>query len=438
MGEMLKYEYLPEEEGYAVSKGIYFDTQIEELTIPSTHAGKPVIEVGSFGGLEHLKKVTIPEGVLRLGDACFQRCPKLESLVIPESVEMIGRYLCEEDASLTSVTLSSKLQIIPELAFNGTAITSITLGKEISRIDRHAFSYCPNLSSFEVSSENQNYTTEDGVLYSKDMTELVAYPTGRNGAFVVPDGVTSLNITCFEGAMGLTSVDCGKTLIHIGERAFFGCENLASFKMPNTVTAIDTDAFYHCKKLANVSFSNKLQGIGDHAFMGCTSITRIYLPSTCIDLGLYPFLEMDQVTSFEVASGNPRFFSSQGVLYDREGVNGAPTLLVGPRSFQGVLKIPNTIVRIDPFAFSNTPGLTAVVVPLTMKEVYDVFENCPHFGAIYYMGQKEDWQQIEFSEGTGKEFNIPAVYYYSEKRPENVPDANLYWHYADGIPTNWN
>ncbi|MBQ9457733.1 MAG: leucine-rich repeat domain-containing protein [Bacilli bacterium] len=435
MGEMLKYEYLPEEDGYAVSKGIYFDTQIEELTIPSTHAGKPVIEVGSFGGLEQLKKVTIPEGVLRLGDACFQRCPKLEALEIPDSVESIGAYFCEGDTALASLKLSSQLWRIPELAFNGTAISSVTLGKEVREIERHAFSFCPNLTTIEVSSENPYYTTQDGVLFSKDMTELAVYPTGREGAYEIPDTVTSLGITAFEGAMALTSVKLS-AIPSLAERSFFRCENLTSVTIPEGVVNIGTDAFYGCYSLPSVVFPSTLESIGNWAFMHCTSLTSIRLPKACVSLGLYPFNDMTALTKFEVASGNPVFEASQGVLYGHQ--DGHHALLMAPRSFQGLLRIPAGIEYIDNFSLTNTPGLTGMIVPTGFKAFYDSLQGCDRFSAVYYEGTAKDWANIEYSEGTGLPLNISVVYYYSKTKPTNVPDSSLYWRYVDGLPTNWN
>lgn len=93
----------------------------------------------------------------------------------------------------------------------------------------------------------------DGVLLDKEMKCLVQYPGGRSGAYTIPDSVTT-----------------------IGDSAFNGCDSLTSVIIPDSVTAIGENAFYSCDNLTSVSIGNSVATIGERAFDDCDSLTGAY------------------------------------------------------------------------------------------------------------------------------------------------------------------
>lgn len=99
-----------------------------------------------------LKTLIIPEGVKILRGVID--CPNLVELNIPQSVEQIDSF-----------------------AFaGGSSITSIRLPRNLNSIDGSSFAGC-NISRFELDSENPNFVEVDGVIFSKDLTRLVAFPS---------------------------------------------------------------------------------------------------------------------------------------------------------------------------------------------------------------------------------------------------------------------
>ena len=92
------------------------------------------------------------------------------------------------------------------------------------------FKGCSNLSAINVDKNNQSYVSEDGVLYTKDMTELVYFPEGKTTVnFRVPKSVTT-----------------------IGESAFCYCSSLTSIELPSSLTSIEWYAFSGCSSLTSV------------------------------------------------------------------------------------------------------------------------------------------------------------------------------------------
>ncbi len=87
-------------------------------------------------------------------------------------------------------------------------LTSIEIPNRVKSISDFAFYDCGSLTSITVDSSNTAYKSIDGVLYSKDGTELICYPAGKTAiTFTIPNSVTS-----------------------IGNYAFYSCDNL------NTIT----------------------------------------------------------------------------------------------------------------------------------------------------------------------------------------------------------
>ena len=201
-------------------------------------------------------------------DQCWQSAlgsRYITELTIEEGVKSImeGAFYGEE--KLTSVTLPSSLEFIGDSAFADTGIESVVLPENLQSFNATIFN-SQSFKQYSVSPENPYYKSVDGVVYSKDMTELVAYPVGRYA-----DG-------------GDNTFNFPETVTKIGDYAFLNCKH-KSITIPGTVKSIGMQAFAGNTELSSVNIMNGVEAIYDGAFLSCSEIGSFHLPTSVNYLG---------------------------------------------------------------------------------------------------------------------------------------------------------
>lgn len=165
-------------------------------------------------------------------------------LDIPETlggaqVVSIGYDLFMGCHDLTSVTIPQSVTTLVAGAFQNTGLTSVTISKNVTRIDSRVFSDCPSLTTITVEKDNPNYTSADGVLFTKDLTELKQYPSGKiDTIYKVPEGVKTLHYSSFSSNPYLHEVVLSDTVTTIEELTFVSCVSFTDITIPPSVTNI--------------------------------------------------------------------------------------------------------------------------------------------------------------------------------------------------------
>ena len=175
----------------------------------------------------------------------------INELVIEDGVKSIMEGAFYGEVELTSVVLPDSIEFMGDSAFADTSISSVTLPKNLKEFDGTIFN-SQSLTQYNVSSENPYFKAVDGVVYSKDLTRLVAYPIGR-----FSDG-------------GKNNFKIPGTVTEIGSYAFLNCKH-TSFKIPGTVKDIQYQAFAGNTELKSVDIENGVKNIYDNAFLACNN-----------------------------------------------------------------------------------------------------------------------------------------------------------------------
>jgi hypothetical protein len=182
---------------------------------------------------------------------------------IPNSVTTIGNGAFSSCSSLTSITIPN-------------SVTSIGYG---------AFRDCSSLTSITVSSGNTAYVSENGVLFDKSKTIIIACSRGKTGSYNIPNSVTTIGDWAFGDCASLTSITIPNSVTTIGDDAFRFCRSLTSITIPNSITTIGEYAFNDCESLTSITIGNSVTTIGSSAFRGCSSLTSITIPNSVTTIG---------------------------------------------------------------------------------------------------------------------------------------------------------
>lgn len=189
----------------------YKGEDVGELVIPDYINNIPVYSIGNNAfvnnfGEKNISIIIISPLIEEIGENAFSQCTKLNEIIIPET---------------------SNLREIKDGAFLGCSnLTSFQISSNVNVLGKNVFAYCTNLNNIAVSNDNVTFSSEDGVLYNKDKTELIYYPQGKTSeSFEVPETVKVVKEGAFRGNIYLKSINL-KNVEKVEFSAFFGCENL--------------------------------------------------------------------------------------------------------------------------------------------------------------------------------------------------------------------
>jgi len=230
--------------------------------------------------------VTIPDGVVVIGDRAFMGHEEMEKVVMPQTLTTLRNGAFYGCSSLETIKFSRALNFIGDAAFGECdALTSFEVPASVQFIHAETFYGTYNLTELTVEEGNTEYVSRDGVLYSADGKVLVSYPAGRTEtSFTVPAGVETIAAGAFTMNQTLRTVDLSGVL-EVGEGAFRGCTALTDVTFSEGLVKIYDDAFYECTALTAVTLPASLQELCRSAFGYCTALTEAHLPAEL--MGIY-------------------------------------------------------------------------------------------------------------------------------------------------------
>ena len=290
--------------------------------------GKGVKTIGdsAFYQCSNLRNISILEGVTSIGEESFYACNNLRSVSIPSSVITIGANAFNACGNLRNVDIPDGVQTIRDGAFCNCDVTVDKIPKSVLSIGLRAFD---DATILEVDEQNPNYSLLDGVLFNKDQTVLIQYPTrNESTTYTIPYGVTTIADWAFENSYNLKNIDIPETVTTIGDNAFCYCSALTSIDIPDNVTMLGDNAFKYCSSLINVMIGNGVTTIGANAFANCSNLKRVEISSSVETIGDNAFSECGSLTKVymkgnaPVCQNNYTFYGTQATIYYYEGTSG--------------------------------------------------------------------------------------------------------------------
>ncbi|WP_315349948.1 leucine-rich repeat domain-containing protein [Hoylesella saccharolytica] len=332
-----------------------------------------------FAGLTYLLYFYLPQTLQEVGDGAFQYTNALTAAVFPTTLKKIGRT-AYAGTRLTTVSIPANVEEIGEGAFahlsklgsatvdaanttfkvdNGILInvkenkllqcfithtgelnvptgitalgdyslagakrlTSIHIPASVKTIGEDAFAATYNVESIEVDAGNNYYCSVDGVLFNKNKSLLICYPTSKKGAaYVVPTTVKELATGAFQECGGgnayqlitdkkekkkisLKKITLPEGLIKIGSSAFT-FTGVTDINIPTTVREIGDGCFYF-SDIENITVPEGVTRIENGTFAYCYSLETLSLPSTISYIGSSVFCMNDAMTTLNISAPTP-------------------------------------------------------------------------------------------------------------------------------------
>lgn len=172
-----------------------------------------------YSGLE---RIDLPESVTKIGTLSFADCKNLTEVNLPSGMIELSDYLFMNSPKLSHIDIPYGVKKIGSSVFSGCrSITALYIPNNVTEFATTAFGGLNSLTEFTVSESSPVFCTMDGILYSKDQTQLICFPNAKNiSSYSVPEFVTKINAVCFGPCKYLKNLYVGTHVTEVSESTF--------------------------------------------------------------------------------------------------------------------------------------------------------------------------------------------------------------------------
>lgn len=246
----------------SISEDAFRNSSLKTVYFEASESGEHTIDIGhmAFGHSSKLERVTLKDSVRTLGEDSFTSCSSLTYVKLPDNITEIPDECFRTDTNLTYINWPTSLESIGEYAFQNVRLSSVRIPDSVTSLGNYSFSDCSSLTYFYIGSgvqqfnatvtlnctslqgitvsyQNEHFTDNSGVVWTKDSSSIVACPRGSK----------------------VIGIGIGGNLTSIGYFAFWYCTNLESITLPASLEYIGYQAFYHCSSLKEIKYSGTIE-----------------------------------------------------------------------------------------------------------------------------------------------------------------------------------
>ena len=294
----------------------YNCSSLESIVIPDSVT---IIGDSAFYNCKALTSVSLPDSLTEIESSAFRECTGLTSVMVPDSVTDMGTGVFANCTSLTNVTLPNIRQNIVASTFEGcTSLEKIVLPETVTAIRDSAFKNCTALK--EIVWSKAPGLIEANAFYNCDALTEVEIPTT----------VTSVGDQAFYDCDSLTTVDFPDTVTKMGTKVFYDCDALTSVKLGSGITSIPASTFEHCDVLESIVIPRRVTTIGNSAFKDCVKFTSITIPRSVTSIGSTAFSYLNKLTIYGVAGTYAETYANDNGIKFVDKQVGATDIALNP------------------------------------------------------------------------------------------------------------
>ena len=365
---------------------------------------------------------------------------------------------------LREVVLSDSCESIPDNAFTDCKhIERIEIGKNVKSIGKNAFDNCLNLQSIIVSSSNNDFSSQFGILFDKYKTEIVHCPLSIEEDITIPNTVTSIKDETFKDRSLLKLVVFANDDVNLGKDVFSGCTSLAlneyggclylgtaenpyvylvkikdltlkevtisprckyilngafenaslleKVTIPSSIKRIDDSAFKECRSLVSVEFENNssLLKLGNEAFMNCTEVKSIEIPTNVQSIGKASFKGCVKLESISLpfVGGSQEENTYFGYIFSNSYQSSSYSDV--PSSLK-IVRLLDGCKVIDSYAFERCTNIESLILPNTLETIKEyAFMYCNDLRTLVIPDSVQEIEMCALTYSNIENLTIPFI-----------------------------
>ena len=454
------FGFLPTDDGKGWETAVIDATKAQgKLIIPSFINGKAVVRAKGFNNCTGLTGVIFPDTVEYISG--FGNCQNLTRVRWSAGLkEIIGNSF--DGTALESIVLPEGVEMMGNAFGNCTRLKSVSLPSTLTKIGNYVgtppFSGCHNLESIEIAAGNEVYASDGNCIMRKADNTLVlglkaskipsytehigshAFRDSGAESIALPEGVTSIGDYAFAHNDRLKEITLPQSLTSIGWYAFSDCFALGKIAIPDGVTELPYGLFAWCTELKEVALGAKTEKIDTSVFRLCGKLERITIS--------------ESNAHFKSAADGRFLLNKTGdtlVLGCQDGAIPDGVKKIGERAFEGRTGLKeidfNEVEEIGEYAFAMCAGLDRLKLTSAVRTIGDgAFQNCIGLSTVRIPDGVQSIGSFAFVCKSGKmvgkgrmNFKMaPLVLVVPESVEQFFIDSN-YTVYTDysSLPTGW-
>ena len=362
---------------------------------------------------------------------------------IPEQIDgkkvsAIREYAFSND-TIEIVNIPNTVTILYWMSFaKCNNLREINIPESVSDIKSVPVVQCPSVEKINVSEKNNYYRSVDGVLFSKDMSLLIYYPSNKAGdSYKVPDEVKEfpedVNCGVFNYNQNLKSITINASVnlftdyfVPLSQFDYASKLEAIYVDSKNPYLTSDNGILYSKDKTILVSYPanysqtkyvmpDNVCEMSFNAFYGAKNLKEIQL-SEKLGVSTYSvqyFLGCEKLESINVPESNNDFYTVDGVLFRKRDFDGLdnPSLISYPQNKKdSKYEVPKTVKSIERSAFEGNTNLSTVIIPDNVEEInYSAFMDCTSLSKVVLPSNLKEIAYYTFSNCSSlTDIDIPA------------------------------
>lgn len=283
----------------------------------------------AFSGAASLESLDLGN-VKSIGEQAFANCPKLNTLVIPETMTYAAQSAFYDDIGITAIVIHDTFESAGQAAFFTAAANENTVIYYTGDADKWAgIKKAPDNSVLESAKLYTNiisgrYSDNIWWVFIPDNGELRIIGSGNMPASSpetapwseydssircvrISENISSVGDNAFAGMTSLEKVVLHDNITSIGNGSFRNCTLLSEINFGDSLRSVGTSAFSGCTSLGSVTLPAGFESVGDEAFADCAELSYIKIPENVKSIGSHAFFHCEKLNEIFVESADAEY-----------------------------------------------------------------------------------------------------------------------------------